>query len=658
MSKTNINRKSIAIIQLQNDITSTSLITRAMSEVLAKTLFQHRDQALKTQNLLSKAAGLTGLPQIPAKVAGNGLEWLKNNGWVSEDSKGWILTKQGEDQITDRHKESEERLEYLIKKHFGEHIDKTILKSWFLSASTAFFAEFGEVISRALLREVVSLPDRTRLENILNHSIEEAKLTSEKDFLNKGFHQFLDDVDPKAEAQKMSFAVMALSARLISASSGPDPIILPEFEKSKLFLDTNVLLLESVEGQNPEMSLALVALAKALHSIGATLHIIKDTKDEYEGVITRKRTETLKVLHEGASISVLQKSGDRFLRMALKNEAKSEEDFIRFFDSIAHPPVLIGSVPITLLDFPELEKEISDAKKSGKKTEIIKEWKKLRGRDKNEILAEHDTALNAAVLFYRKEEGKGWVITRDKSMLNLSRRWHEKQGLPAWIYLQAVVEILAVYGAGPTYKPEDFAPLLGALIRSEVQETFANFQVEDLGELADIDARAFELSDEEVISFAQKIHQMRLSGDDSSADLQLHIKRTFQGRRLKDNVSAQEARAEVQDRERKIDIAKQIGIALATKGLIPVIRRRHLWRYIKSLLPYIIIGIGMIVGVIKIWEKPNTEGWKIALIIGLCVDVGIPILKKVFSGTQKESVEDEAKKEAETQWEKEKNLLK
>lgn len=551
MGKNSINRKSLAVVQLQYDISSKSLKTRAISEILAKTLYQHTGQPLGVSRLSSKAAGFAELVQIQNELTLDGLKWLKENGWVEEKSGGWQLTEGGKARIENRLTESDDRISNLLKKHFGLHIEHKVLRDWFQSASTAFFAEYGEVIFRTLLREQVSLPGRAQLQTILEECIKKFGLDTQRESLINGFYQFINDVDPKAEAQKMSFAVTTLSARLIAAATGPDPISLPEFERSRLFLDTNVLLLERIETTNEESSAALIALVKALDSIGASLHIIRLTKEEYESVIARKRTQIIKVLDGGVTLGVLEKSGDPFLRAAIKNQAQTKEDFIRFFDSVATAPTSIDGVQIELLDFPELEAEIQKTLLNKKLIhEIADEWKRLRGFEKKDVLAEHDAALNASALYYKKKSERVWIITRDRSMLNLSRRWHEHDGLPVWVYLHALVEILAVYGAGPTFKSEEFAPLLGALIRFDAQETFADFRLEDLGELVDIDARVFELSDDEVASFAQKLHQLALSGSDDTSNLQLHIKRTFQGRRLSDNKAAEQANAKIRDGEK------------------------------------------------------------------------------------------------------------
>ncbi|HEY0220895.1 MAG TPA: hypothetical protein VGC58_01600, partial [Candidatus Paceibacterota bacterium] len=534
----------------------------------------------------------------------------------------------------------------------GAGIDQQVLRKWFYDASSEFFAEFGEVISRSLLHESVSMPDRSSLENILNKTITDNNLEGHKILLINGFHSFLNDVDPNTESQKLSFALATLSARLIAAATGPDPLSLNEFKNSKLFLDTNVLLLENIEMRNKEMSAALTALANSLNTIGATLHIIRATKDEYENVVARKRTQTLKAIRAGVSLTILEKSKDPFVQMGLKNMAKNEEDFSNFFNSITHPPTYIGSVPITLVESTELEAEITKAiKDTAKKSQISAEWEKLRGSKKNPILVEHDLSLNASCLFFRKEDGKGWVVTRDRSMLNLSKKWHERDGLPAWVYLEALVQILAVYGAGPDYQPEEFAPLLGALIRADVQATFSDFQVEDLGELADIDSRVFELSDEEVVSYAQKVHQLKLSGEEShSPDMQLHIRRTFQGRRISDNKNAENVRSEVRDKEKRIDLAKQIGISALSTQLFPKIR----WELRRrKFFPYIIIAIAL---GIWIYFKRDNETWFVGLIIALVLDVGAPILTSSFSDDfKKENLKEKADERAKTLWESQNN---
>jgi hypothetical protein len=238
-------------------------------------------------------------------------------------------------------------------------------------------------------------------------------------------------------------------------------------------------------------------------------------------------------------------------------------------------------------------------------------------------------------------------------MLHLSKKWHEQEGLPVWIFLQALVEMLAVYGAGPKYDPEEFAPLLGALIRSETQDVFAEFQIEDLGELVDIDARVFELEDDEVVSFANKVHQLKFSGDDNTGSIQLQIKRTFQSRRLADNTEAEKARSQVREGEKKLEIAREIAISTLAKEIKPRIARKRL---IKSYGAQLVIGLILLFLTYKHWNDRDSV-WLSVYVIALMVDVASPFLNNLFSGGSALGLEEEVKKEAVKIWEENQDIL-
>lgn len=527
-------RKLLIPVHLHYDLGSRPLKARAVAGIVLKML--EGSEPKKFPILSSEVSSLLDIKKISDNDLRLGIEFLKENHLLDKTEKGYKLTRAANNKIKKDIEESRERLSRTLHKYFPESIEEEILTKWFHKSIAKFFGEYGDVWVKALYRtEDVPKLNKEHLEKVVTSTANQYKLQYYLDSLLEGFRSFLKDYkDPETAHQIWDFGEAMFAAKLITASTGPDPITIQKFNKARFFLDTNVLILAALEkSKSAKMLGELIAV---LQSIGVSLYLIQPTINEYKRLVSRKKDETLNVLEKGVTLEILKASEDPFIKTAISRECSKKEDFERFFETIEDPLRLFSEdTKISVRDNPEIEKVIGESQDDSRRCALIaEEWEKYHSWKKPIGSIQHDAALSGVVDFLRKNQNENvWAITRDRSIDSLSRRLTKDFIMQSWISLDVLVQILAISGAGPKHNPENFAPLLGALIESEVFSGPKTFEIEDVNALYNLEERVKELSDDEIIDFAKRISELRLEGKRiAGGEIQLLLRRTFERKGL------------------------------------------------------------------------------------------------------------------------------
>ncbi len=638
-------RELLVPTHLYYDAGTRSLKTRAFAEIITKILFLQPEKKARLTEISAEAARIVGVRNlIPQDVQG-GLEFLKDKGVVIKQGKFWFLKSEESERIKIDLSNAERRIDHVLDKHFGTKIDRATLRAWFKNAATAFFGKFGEVWAKRLKREAAKLPDAEQIKNIITTSIGEYHLEKDQTHLIDGFNSFLrDHEDIAVEQQIWSFAQAMLSARLVTAATGPDPLSISEFKSSSLLLDTNVLFVAALE--KSRLASAFSALAASIKHIEAAFYVTRETEDEYESVVARKRGEALRAIGN-YSLDVIEDARDPFLKTALARGCVDKESFTRFFDSIQYAPDKIGDEKIVRLEDPEVAIAAEAGRKNTKKqTEIAAEWKAQRHYEKSKHSTIHDAALDSVLECLRGRGTKSWIISSDGPMQTLAARWAGAKP-PAWIGIDTLVQILAISSGGPGHKPENFIPLFGTIIREDLHASDRVYTLEDLDALLDLDERAKELSTEDIQQFAAKMRRLRMAGKSKNdSELQLEIRRTFQRKKMTadDEMKRLEGRVE----EMGGDLKKEAGYSAAVMTvLIDQIyceekRRRRWWLFAKG-LAVLIIGAALTYFGIKtiMADNPNLGYFVLSLGVAECL---IPLFVWILPEYRK--IDSEAQKTA------------
>src|SRR3989344_2069602 len=478
------------------DAGTRSLKDRAFGEIITKILFLLPEKKARFSEIQDLVIKFVNVPNLTNQDIQSGLEFLKSKEVLNKQGKYWFLSKEKTDQVEKDLANSQERIKHILDKHFGTKIERTSLEKWFKLSVAEFYGKFSEVFSKRLKRQNVSLPSEELLLSVIKKPISELKMERHKDALWEGFRSFVRDTeDPIIIRQIWSFAQAMLSARLVYASLGPDPISIKEFVDTSLFLDTNVLFVASLE--KSRLSSALSSLASSIHKIGSTLHITYETREEYKKVVSRKKREALRAV-ESLPFSVIENTKDIFIKTGISRGCVDKNSFEIFFNSIADVPESVGGERITIEDSPDLKKaSYVGSQDQKRKDDIAEEWKKIHGYPKPQGSINHDASLDGAIDFLKTKGRNVKIITADTAMQSVSIKW-AGSGNPTWIGLDTFIQLLAVSGAGPAHKAENFAPLLNLIIIDDIYANDAVFTLEDLDALLDLEERAKELSGEEI----------------------------------------------------------------------------------------------------------------------------------------------------------------
>jgi predicted nucleic acid-binding protein len=524
-------RDMLVSTHLYYDAGTKSLRARAFAEIIIKILFLRPEKKARFTEIAEEAAKIVGVPRLTSQDVQSGLEFLKDKGVITKSGNFWFLKREESERIRADLKNTQTRIDHILDKHFGTKIDKEILRSWFKNVAVEFFGRFSEVWAKKLKREAPNFPDANQIKNIISSSIKEHHLESNAQILIDGFNNFLhDNEDFIIEQQIWSFAQSMLAARLVTASVGPDPLSIGEFRESKLLLDTNVLFTAMLE--KSRLSAAFSALASSIKQIGASFLITRETEQEYEAVVARKKLEAIRAV-ENFPLEVLEESKDPFLKTAISRGCVDKASFYTFFTSIQQAPDKIGDEKIECLDDKGTNSAIEASRKDFKKqAQIAAEWKAQRHYDKAKRSIEHDAALDSVVDHLRKDGAKSYVVSADAPMQTLAVRWAGSRP-PSWIGIDTLIQILAVSSGGPGHRPENFIPLFGTIIRDDIHCDDMVYTLEDLDALLDLEERVKELSTQEIEAFATKARRLRMAGKSrNDSELQLEIRRTFQRKKM------------------------------------------------------------------------------------------------------------------------------
>ena len=490
---------------------------KALGDIIAKVLYLTPGRKAKGSDIERQAAKMIAVPRLATNDVIDALQALKDSGVVAKVKDGWLLKPTWVEQATTDIKKHRTQANQLLERYFGKGLSLSLLRPWFWKVTAAFCGRYGDDAVKILEGKT---PSRSSIETFFDNDIpglaKELGLDNYIETLKSGYRAFLADINyPPVYTQLWTMAQIAFSARLITASIGPDPVTSLRFNKARFFLDTNILIISCLE--TSKLAPALKELALSLHHLGASLHIIPPTREEYLKVVAYKRQIIPCAVEEfGFNPEILGAAYDRFYETAVARKCVSKENFDRFFDTISNPPAFLEEkVPIILEDTPAIETAIQTGYRDQHlQNEISSAWSLIwPGRQKTQSALRHDAALNAVGEAMRSSGINAWVLSADRAMQSVAVRRAGVASDPIWISLQSLVQILALLGAGPGHDPSNFAPLLARLIESEVhpRENDGWYDMADLLALNDDVARFKELSKEEMVNFARRLTRIRLT---------------------------------------------------------------------------------------------------------------------------------------------------
>ena len=539
---------------------------KALGDIIAKVLYLTPTRKAKKTKIQEQAAKMVGVPRLAESDVIDALNLLKDSGIIAKSkSDGWLLKPEWVQRTTENIESNRAQADLLLNRYFGDGLDMSLLRPWFWRITASFCGRYSENAVKVLEGKMSGrqLQLEAFLDTDLPQLSEELGLGDHIERLKSGYRALLADINtPAVYTQLWAIAQVAFSARLITASIGADPIVSLKFRGAKFLLDTNVLFISSLEAS--ELAPALAELIRSLGSLGASLHMIYPTREEYIGVVAHKR----KVIPQAAgefNADILDEARDTFYDTAVARGCKTQDDFIRFFDAIAAPPTNFENVPIVFEDTPDTVLAIQSGHRDQQlQNQIASAFSsKWAGRRKPQASLRHDAALNAVCESMRARGENAWVLSVDGTVQLVSVRRAGAANDPVWVSLQSLIQILALLGTGPGHDPSNFAPLLARLIEAEVRpRENGAYDIADLLALNDDCERLQELSKEEIVSFARQLTRIKLTSNNPRdiSETIVAVQRQLQRPRIEGVDALRKAN------ERAVE-AEQ-GAALATKGKV------------------------------------------------------------------------------------------
>jgi len=565
----NITPKQLIAVNLRYGVVANSLKILAFTDLSSKALFLS-NRALSTTEIAHEVAQLIGIPSVTDELVLNSLRELRNNGQIKGANGKWVLEAKSRKNIEKEIESYQSALNKVIDKHFPKSVDKTKIFDWFPEAIVDFFTYNGDEWVKSVCKGNRQFSEFKTSDELIDGSLRKYRLEANASELKNAFTGFLasKDLDDQRYLTNAGFAMF--SARLVAADVGADPITLDELKNSMFLLDTNFLFALQQEGCR-RLSTSLKPLGVALNSIGAKLFFLRETKEEYARVWSSKRNEILK-LCEVYPNKIIMDADDDFISTAKARGCANKEDFYRYFDSIREIPKEIPSGPtIELLEDEEIAKEINKAKKDYPLKQAIQNWRlKLRPwwdrQPKSNSALGHDASMLYVAELEKKSGKKIYILTLDRSFQLCCADRMSKHEVPMAIYLEGLIQILAINNAGPDLDATNFAPLLSSILIKRCVPPENMYTTQDLYWLFGIQKNVASFNSEKIKQIALEVNKARLSGKKANDEtLQRTINRLYQEEIQSDHQKVEESVERAHKAEEAAEVEKNKRIEIENK---------------------------------------------------------------------------------------------
>lgn len=617
-------REELVAAHLRYDAMAEALRARAYAQIVAKALFLAGRTTYCTIDEICRACGQivdAGIPDADDTQAA--LDFLGAQNMVQRDGSRYRLRRPTWDDLNDQINRRRTRIRGVYGRHFPRQVPFEDFREWFDDAAVKFFSRYGDKWVASVARQAGAIDTRgVELTQFLAPIIERHEIENHRQELVQGFRRWVQSENPADNEHLWSLGLSMFAARLVASGVAADPISTRELRDSTVLIDTNVLLVMTLEASRHAEAIA--ALGRALGSIGCTLAYIAETKEEYQHVISRWRAKTVRAV-EKYGHRVVSKSEDAYIQTAVQRQCRLPSHYERFFAQISEPPSSVdGDVPVEFLDNEEVASWAQDgANDAGRVHEIRKFWGDSRRRPKRKEVAQHDSALTEVGTQLRGGEGGGcWVLTLDRTMQELALRWCGPEGLPLWLSLDALLQILAVEHEGTDTKAVEFAPILSQLIGNEIEVQDDTYQVDDLRWLDEIEAEVGTLPNDRVEEMARKIRKARLGGAQrDNSELRLEVGRIAQRARTEVEREAQRAAERVEEERARAEAYRQRLVDERVKKYSVKARWRAMFRGVAWLAATVAVGVA------AGWAFVSSyQGLSRPDLIQLAITLGTPVL--------------------------------
>lgn len=517
--------------------------------------------AATTEEVIAEIGRLLARP-VDDKSIVDALRDLRKQNKVNNAHGRWALTTSGREEMQREHDAGEALLSGVLARHFPGAISADVLREWFLQAAAEFFGFNAAELLKSISKNSSLAPDKPQsVRELLHKATATYNLEAHEDVLVEAFIAFLssEDVDDRRYVTQLGFAL--LSALLVSADLGADPITVDEIRGATFVLDTNALF--AIQLDTHRLAKSMKALALALKEIDAELVYLNGTKQEYMRVHAGRKGEIMALFRQYPN-SVVIDAEDDFIESAIARGCEETDDFERFFDQIRTLPTELPDGPaVQEKDDDELEAEAKRAERDNSlKGMIQRNCMKIRARwdrrPKTDTALKHDAVLIRSVELLQKRKSKTWALSLDRGLRAAAAERAGAHAIPSVFMLDGLIQILAVHTGGPRHNAADFAPLLSSIMLNRCNPSERTYSAHDLRLLHSLHERVVDFSPDEIKKLTSIVTRHRLAGagaDDK--EMQLAVQRAYQ--EIKQDYGEREGKAleRAQSAERQLEDANK-----------------------------------------------------------------------------------------------------
>ena len=543
-----LDRQYLTTIYLKYGSWAQPLRVIAFSDLTAKTLYASGDPLTHTQ-ISEGVSTVLGIKNVDSSHITKALKHLLELGKVRNTKGKWSLTDEAKQEIEDDINSASTLVKKILSKHFTKKVQIDLLSNWFRHASSEFFGYYSESWLKTVCRGIKQQRYRNKyIHQLLNPSIKKYNLQRFHQELVDGFISFISSEDTSEQSFIMSMVHATFASQLVASDVGVDPIGLEEIRGSTFLLDTNILFALSLEGHSIWPSLN--ELGSALKALGCKIGYLYITREEYSRALASKKQEVLSLLKSFEDSDIVKDARDDFIITANAKGCTQIEDYEKFFQDISVLPKKFNTgLKVDLIDDDVIVESVQSGEKDTQLQGRVKSYAQTyrpKGRKipKSQLSAVHDASLIKVVEGERKRSNKMWVLTRDKTLHMLAAHQADPREFPTVISVDALIEILALNGAGPDFDSTKFAPLLTNIVLNQFAPATDTYQTTDLIWFLQVMDKASELPTEDVKQVATEISKARTQGKNiQDTELQVMINRLVQDKIIKRDEKIEQSKA-------------------------------------------------------------------------------------------------------------------
>lgn len=532
----------------------------ARSNFLIRALFDANKRCTK-EKVFSIYKDALGIKRIDEVRLTRLLNTLIRDGKVLFEDNLYYLPSKTVKILSDRKKESDNRIDYIIDNFFSNDIftERSIVVDWLLDSIVTFFSSFSNAWISDLTNKENAVESKKEdvIRQIENRTYNNRNIDKrDKQKLASKFFTCIISKDHEIVNFLWEYGTLAFALGLVKKTAGTDELSLSLFENSVCILDTNILIDVALEGNDRHE--ALDVLSEIFSELNVKVYTLSITREEYRHKIKSKFSEISRLLF-GNFQKVLKDANDQFVKTAAFRGCEEPEDFERMFQGLETIPTSISN-NVTISDFPEDEylkeaiKEFVDSEKEQAEFKSI--YLSLHHREKKDYPLRHDLGLLGASNFLSRSQ-KVFVLSDDSTM-NVFAKRRPYEEIPIALRLDTLINVLAIKKGGMVSRESSFKEMFANIIQKGFIPYSANYNTNDLLYILEKDKQVVCLEPTRIEQMARDINRMRIQ-ERSEADVARYIINEIQTERQKDKDDLKEITYKYhQERNSNIEMSKKV----------------------------------------------------------------------------------------------------